>query len=368
MKKIVICSNSLWNIYNFRYKLVEQLSKDFKIYIISNHDPEIIKKFNNLNIFFYNIKISNRGLGLYDNFNTFVNLLILLFRIRPSYYLAFTIKPNIYGSLICRIFGIETINNITGLGNTFLKNHLVNKLSIILYKIALKKSKYVLFHNPSDSQLFIKNRITKNNNSYVIPGSGIDLNKFNYSEHRISEKKTINFIYFGRIITDKGIKFLIETVELINKDKNNFIFNFCGEYDKNDKNYLYFKYKISKIKNIKYHNHTDNIEYLLSEMDCVLLPSKREGMPRSLLEASALGIPIIASDVPGCNHLIKDNVNGFLFNLNHSKDLITKIHNFRNLNIEQKKKIIKRARFEVEKNYDENHVIQFYFDILEKKY
>lgn len=367
MKKIVICANSLWNIYNFRYELVKSLSEDYKIIIVSGYDNTLIDKFDK-RVSFKFFHISNRSKGILSNIKTFFSLYYALKKIKPDYFLAFTIKPNIYGSIISSYLNIKIINNITGLGNIFIKKNFFNYIGIKLYKFALKKSLFIYFHNNSDKQLFINKKITSSFNSFVIPGSGINLSQFKFSNHRIAIKDNLNFVYFGRIITDKGILILFEAIKEINiiLPNNKFFFNFIGELDKKDENYQKFLELFNNIPNVKYYKKIDDIKEKLEFMDCVILPSKREGMPRSLLEASALGLPIIASNVAGCKHIIEDNKNGLLFNDLDYNNLSKKIIFFYKMNYNEKLNLILNARDKIEKEYNVKNIIRIYREALMK--
>lgn len=364
MKKILISSNNAWNLVNFRLNLIKKLKKKYEIIILVNRNEDYAKilKKNGFELHF--IHLNSRSRNVIENLLLLKDFYFIFKKIKPDYFLGFTIKPNILGSIIANLFNVKIINNITGLGNSFIKGGIIKFIIINLYRIALKKSKIIFFHNISDQLIFINNNITSYNNSCVIPGSGIDLNKYKYFELRENKKK-FNFLYFGRIITDKGILILLEVIEKLKNDKR-IKFTIIGSLMESDKNYKKIKKLIQKRSNsFEYINFSNNINQHILNSDCVILPSYREGLPRSLLEASALGVPIIASNVPGCTHLVKNGYNGIIFEKMTAESLLNKIIYFLKLDYKTRLKISKNARLHIEKYYNESIVINKYIEYIE---
>ena len=221
------------------------------------------------------------------------------------------------------------------------------------------------FQNKYDQKLFQEYKIISKKKSIVIPGSGIDLNQYNYNKLK-NNSDYFNFIYFGRLITDKGILILFDVINML-KNNNKIKFTIIGSMDQNDKNYkkIYEIIYKNKNQNLNFINFTDDIKKEILKADCVILPSYREGLPRSLIEASALGIPIIASNVPGCNNLIKDQYNGLIFSPLSSKSLYNKLIEFTKLSYMERVKITQNARDHIEKYYDEKLVINKYKEYID---
>lgn len=364
-KKILISTNDPWNVFNFRLNLIKELCKDYKIIIIVNKKNKYSLKLEEFGFDLIYLNFNNRGKGILENIILFINYFFIFKRIRPEYFLPFTIKPNIFGSIVARFFGIKTINNITGLGNVFIEGGLLKKVIILLYKFALNKTLITFFQNTHDQKLFQEYKIINKKKSIVIPGSGIDLGKYNYNKLK-NNSEHFNFIYFGRLITDKGILILLDVINMC-KYNNKIKFTIIGSMDQSDKNFK----KISEIiynnknHNLNYISFTDDIKNEILKADCVILPSYREGLPRSLIEASALGIPIIASNVPGCNNLIKDQYNGLLFNPLSSNSLHNKLIEFTKLSYIKRVKLTENARDHVEKYFDEKLVINKYKEYID---
>ncbi len=366
-KKILISTNDPWNIINFRLNLIKELSKNYKIIIIVNKKNKYSLKLEEFGFDLIYLKFNNRGKGLLENIFLFINYYFIFKKIKPEYFLPFTIKPNIFGSIIANFLGIKTINNITGLGNIFIEGGLLKKIIILLYKFALNKTLITFFQNIDDQKLFQKYKIITKKNSIVIPGSGIDLDQYNYNKLK-NNSEYFNFIYFGRLITDKGILILFDVINMCKTNKK-IKFTMIGSLDQNDKNFKKINEFIYKNKNdnLNYIAFTDDIKKEILKADCVLLPSYREGLPRSLIEASALGIPIIASNVPGCNNLIKDQYNGLIFSPLTSNSLYKKLIDFTKLSYIERLKMTQNARDHVEKYYNEKLVINKYKEYIDFK-
>ncbi len=361
-KIIIITSNSSWNITNFRINLVKEFINNYLIVVVVPDENKYTEYLRKIGCKVYIIKYSRRGINLLDNLLVLFKYIFLFIKIKPDYIFPFTIKPNIFSSIASKFIKTKTINNITGLGNVFIEKNFIKKIIIILYKISFKNSSKIFFHNEDDLNYFLKKKIVNKNIGKVIPGSGINLNIFKYQKPLKKIDSNFVFLYLGRLITDKGILVLLDSVELIKEKYPNIKFKLVGELDSNDKNYnkIYDKIQNLDKRNLTYYSHTNDIMSFYREADCIILPSFREGLPRTLLEASSLGVPIITTDVPGCNRLIKDNYNGFLCKVSDKMDLCKKIIEFIELDYAIKLDFTKNARSKVENFYDERIIINEY--------
>ena len=365
--KILIISNSFWNLYNFRKNLIINLNNDNDIYIICEKSFDITGNFNinknNINF----INFNSNSLNIFYNFILFIKIFRLILEIKPDIVLSFTIKPNIFGSLICKFVKIKNIVNITGLGTVFLQNKIKFKIFKHIYKFALSKASLVYFQNDFDYLFFKKNKIISNSNKYkIIAGSGIDLNNFNYSKYK--ERKTINFFFISRLIIEKGIIELFDSIKIIKKKYNNVYFNIIGSIDSKNKSSIdpQILNNMQKLHLIKYYNFTKDVKSKIEESDCIILPSYREGTSRILLENAAMGKPAITTNVPGCNNVIIDNYNGFLCKPKDSNSLTRAIEKFINLDFKTKELFGINARKHMENNSDEKYVINNYINDINK--
>ncbi|MFW5613626.1 MAG: glycosyltransferase family 4 protein, partial [Campylobacter hyointestinalis] len=269
---------------------------------------------------------------------TIFELYKLYKQLKPDIVLNFTIKPNIYSSLICRYLKIPCISNITGLGTIFIKQNFITKIAKFLYKIALNKNKSIFFQNDDDKKLFLKyNLISQKNNIDVLPGSGVDLDKFKPSP-KVDNDKFI-FLFIGRLIRDKGISELIEASIMLGAKYDNFKIWLLGELGVQNNTAISQDELNGWLKNdfIEYLGTTDNVADIIAKSDCVVLPSYREGTPRSLLEAAAMAKPIITTNTVGCRDVVSDGINGLLCEVANAKDLAGKMEKMLNSSTEQQR-------------------------------
>lgn len=331
-KKIIINLNSSWNIFNFRLGLIKFLkSEGYDIIAVAPGD-EYVNHLKASGLKCYNIYINQKGTNPITDFFIFLQYLRLFNKIKPNLILSYTIKPNIYGNLAARILNIPTINNVSGLGTLFIKKSIATYFGGLLYKISLNSSNHVFFQNSDDRVLFVKNQLVKKNISSIIPGSGVDVKKFNFVRTHNGANK---FLFVGRLIADKGVfEYLDAAVSVLKKyPKKEFLL--VGELGYNNKTALsktQIRRYTAKYPQIKCLGKTDNIISLLESVDVMILPSYREGLSKSLIEAASMGLPIITTDVPGCRDVVKDGFNGFLCSVRSKPSLEKAIYKMIDLN------------------------------------
>ena len=362
---IAISTNSIWNFLKFRKGLAKSFQKrGYKIFLLSKNDK--YKKNIPKNIKFIEIPINRSPISIVND----ILLIIFFFKIFKKYkinlFLGFSHKINIYGGFVSKIKNVKCILNLTGLGTAFIKNNLIKKIIFIFYKIIKFKKSFFLFHNNQDRNLFISNNILDKKNCFLVPGSGIKVVK--KKKKKLYKRNFILFTFIGRLLVHKGLLEFLEASEeiiRINRDKNIF-FNIVGSIDQANvssinKN-LILKYH--KNNRINFLGYRDNVNNFIIKSDCIVLPSYREGLPRTILESLILERPVITTNVPGCNRIIKNNFNGILCESKSSNSLIRAMNKFINLSSGERSKLAYNGRKFVEKNFDEKHVINKYLKII----
>jgi glycosyltransferase involved in cell wall biosynthesis len=256
------------------------------------------------------------------------------------------------------------INNVCGLGTVFLKDNLVSAIAILLYKISFRFANRVFFQNPDDLNLFINRKLVPSNVVDLLPGSGIDLKKFQPAEYKRNKKFT--FLLISRLITDKGVMEYIEAVKKLKLSGVDARFQVLGAIDEEHKRGIKNKVVQSWIDSntIEYLGTTKDVRPFIHKADCIVLPSYREGTPRTLLEAASSCRPIIATDVPGCNHVVKDNFNGLLCKLKDADDLAEKMKQMAGLEEQTLIQFGLNGRAKVEQEYNESVVINKYLHTI----
>lgn len=366
--KVLLVSNSSWSILNFRLSLIKHLKKNnFIVITCSIHDDKYQKKLEEDTDFYSFNSNKNFRISFINEFYIFIKFILLLKRTKPSICLFYTSKPNIIFSICTSILRIKYINNITGLGSIFLKkNEVIKFLFKILYKVSLYKSNCVFFQNNDDYNFFIKNKLTKTINSKVIPGSGINIELKNFYKPKKKNKDLKVFLCLSRLIKDKGIYEFIDASKIINNKYNNVIFKLIGDTDYNNPSSIKFsdlEYSLSKSK-ITYENFKENIYEEINECDCLILPSYREGLSRTLLEAGILKKPSITSNVPGCKDVIQHNYNGLICEPKNASDLANKIEIFINMDDKKINQMGTNALENVLNKFDEKLIFNQYIETI----
>jgi glycosyltransferase involved in cell wall biosynthesis len=364
MKKIriAIVANSCWNIYNFRMELIQhwQLA-GHEVIVIAPVDEYIyyLKKFP----FVKHIPLRNIVARKISFFKDLI-LLKELFRIykteQPVIIFHFTIKPNIYGSLAARFLGIQSVSTITGLGYAFTNRNF--KIFVHgLYSLALAKNKTVVFHNAADMSYFIKNNIVSFNRSLVIPGSGVDIQKFYYLPKTRDHNKTV-YLFIGRILKDKGIVEFVKAAQLAHSIIKHAEFWIIGEFNPDSKNSIspenLVEWTESRI--IQYHGNVQNVSQFIKESDIVVLPSYREGLPRAILEAMSMEKPVIVTDVPGCTELVQQEWNGIKVKVRDTHALSRAMVQLYNMSENERRIWGKNGRELVKQKYDVQGIVKAY--------
>ncbi len=361
MKKILFLANSLGGLYHFRYELLERLTQEGHHVCILAPENQYAEKFRQLGCEFEQIEIDRRGINPFTDMKLLFNYFRKIKKIKADIVFSYTIKPNIYGGFVCRLLKIPYAVNITGLGSAVENKGIIQKVTVMLYKIALKKAQRVFFQNEENRQFFIDKKIARKAH-HILPGSGVNLNKFSYIEYP-SEGK-IEFTFISRIMKEKGIEQYLTAAETIKKCYPDAVFHVCGACEEQYEKRLQ---ELHQSGVVVYHGLVADVRSILKDVHCVVHPTYYpEGMSNVLLEASASGRPIITTDRSGCREIIDDEKNGYIVKQKNSEDLIQKIVKFIQLPYEEKKKMGRYGREKVEKQFDRNIVIEAYLNELDR--
>jgi glycosyltransferase involved in cell wall biosynthesis len=364
--KIAVVLNTSWNIYNFRMNFIKELlSQGHEVHTVAPAD-EYTRHLTEAGCIHHRIKMDSRGANPVKDSALILELFLTYRRIKPDVILHYTIKPNVYGTIAASLLRIPVINNVCGLGTVFLKKNLVSAVAIFLYRISFRFAHKVFFQNSDDLKLFINKNLVSPEAADLVPGSGIDLNKFQPVEYKRNAKFT--FLLISRLITDKGVLEYVEAVKKLKENGFQATFQVLGAKDPEHKRGI----KIHVIdewinsQTIDYLGTTNDVRQFIHQADCIVLPSYREGTPRTLLEAASSSKPIIATDVPGCNHVVVHDFNGLLCKIKDSNDLANKMEEIAGFGDEKLKQFGINGRLKMQAEYDESYVINKYLRALEE--
>ncbi|KAA8596473.1 glycosyltransferase family 4 protein [Vibrio cyclitrophicus] len=366
LKTVVITSNTSWYLYNFRKNTILALIKEgYRVVAVSPKD-DYSQKLAELGAEYQHIEIDQGGTNPVKDVGTFFGFLDLYRKIRPDVVLNFTPKNNIYSTLVASLLGAKSVNNIAGLGMVFINENITAKLARFLYKISQPRAHTIFFQNNEDRELFAKHRLAPLDITDRVPGSGADLTRFSLSPS--DDDGVVRFLLIARMLYDKGIGHYVEAArELKSKYGDKVEFCLLGFLDVNNPS------AVSKVEMsawveegiVNYLGTSDNVEAEIAKVDCMVLPSfYREGVPKSLLEACAMGKPIVTTDNVGCRETVDDGINGYLCELRSTSSLVEKLELMINLPHAQRLSMGEKSRIKVENEFDEQIVINKYLQAV----
>ena len=363
-RKVVLTANGLWNIVNFRAGLIRAL-KDagYRPVIVAPAEAAVQARLAELGVEHIDISIDRSGVNPVADFRLYRAYRRLFSQIRPVAVLGFTIKPNIYGSLAARALGIPAIPNVSGLGTAFIRGGVLQMLVSRLYRRAFRACDTTFFQNPDDRRLFVDRGIVAAGQTKLLPGSGIDLDRFAPAPQ--PDGPPI-FLLIARLLGDKGVREYIAAARQLRRRMPEARFQLLGPIDEGNRTGVGRAELDGWIAEcvIEYLGMTDDVRPQIAAASAIVLPSYREGLPRSLLEGAAMRRPLIATDVPGCREVIADGVNGYLCAPRDSGSLAQAMAKLVVLSQSERREMGDASRQLVQERFSERVVIRAYLDEL----
>ncbi len=368
--KVVIALNTAWNLYNFRAGLIRALvAEGYDVVAVAPSD-EYAARLSELGCRFVPLAMDNRGTHPGRDLLLLWRFYLLLRRERPDVFLSFTVKPNIYGALAAHALAIPVVNNIAGLGTVFIKVNWLTRLVRWLYRVALSRSRCVFFQNNDDLELFVKAGLVSPEKVARLPGSGIDLRAFQPDPMLPLDGRPFRFLLAARMLRDKGVVEYVDAARIVRRNFPDVEFCLLGFVDVQNPTAISKGQMIAWVEEgvVRYLGATDDVKPYLAEADCVVLPSYREGTPRSLLEGAAMGKPVITTDAIGCRDVVDDGVNGFLCKTRDVDDLAAKMMMMVRLSPESRAEMGQMGRKKMEREFDEKIVIDRYLTVIQSAF
>lgn len=358
-QKILILTNNIGGLHSFRKEVMKAIvDVGYEVYISEPDDDERVKYFEEIGCHIIKTKFNRRGVNPLADFKLMLQYRKIIRELKPIAVLSYTIKPNVYGGIACRLTGTPLIANVTGLGDAIENGGWLQKLTVSLYKIGISKAKQVFFQNPSNKETCIRLGIT-DESAMVLPGSGVNLKHHVYQEYPADG--VIKFLYIARLQKDKGTGEFFETAERIKAKYPNTEFQILG-WKEGD--YQMRLEELVKSGIIDYLGTTADVRPYLANVHCTIMPSYHEGMSNVNLESAANGRPVITTDVPGCRETVDDGVTGILVKARDSYGLIEGVERFLAMSYEQKKQMGLEGRKKVEREFDRQIVVKAYLDAI----
>ena len=367
MKRILLVANTSWYLHNFRLGLINfLLSRQYEVSTLAPED-KYSDNLRKLGCHHIHLEMDNKGLNPIRDLMMKKRLSERYKEINSDLILHYTIKPVIYGSMAASNLGIPFVNNITGLGTIFIKRNWVPWLVKRLYRTSQKNANHVFFQNADDKELFSREKlIPENVPQEIIPGTGIDTDHFNVRPY--PEGNPVTFLLIARVLWDKGVGEFVEAARQLRLEFSDVRFQLLGFLDVLNRTAISRRQMQIWTEQgiIDYLGETDDVRSYISNADCVVLPSYREGLPRTLLEAASMGRPIIAADVTGCREVVDHGVNGYLCKAKDASDLSKKMKDMIKLSIDERREMGLRGRKKMEENFDEKIIVQTIVNRIER--
>lgn len=367
--KILFVANYMWDIYIFRGGLLKALVADGHEVVAAAPDNgriDMEKAIPGLKA--VSITLNKRGINPVEDMKLTYDLYKLYKKENPDIIFHYTIKPNIYGTMAARMANKKSVAILTGLGYSFVKGGLISKVAIALYRFSLKFSKEIWVLNSDDKETLIENKIGNREKVFILPGEGTDCERFRPLPMERKDDRTI-FLMVARAFFDKGFREYEEAARILRKKYEDKVeFQFLGALGGEAVSGITEEYmnKLQEEKVINYLGTVDYPENVIKEIDCLVLPSYREGISKVLMEGAAMERPIIATNVTGCKEIVDDGVNGYLVNVRDSSDLAEKMEKFIQLSKEERERMGKKGREKILKEFDEKIIIDIYRDKISK--
>lgn len=364
--RVLLTGNTTFKLANFREGLIRRLLADGHRVMIVAPPDEYVEKIRALGCDFIPVQMDRNGTSPLAEARLLFSIFNVIRRARPDVVFGYTIKNNIYGGIACRGLGIPFVPNVTGLGPMFNATGILNLTVRTLYRVAFSKARAVFFQNSSDLELFTGSRLVSKDRVRLLPGSGVDLNRFAASQLPESGKG-IRFLLVARLLWDKGVGVYADAARKVRETFPQARFQLLGPLDPDSKSSISRAQLDEWISEgvIEYLDSTKDVLPFLKDAHCVVLPSHyREGTPRSLLEAGAVGRPIITTDMPGCRDVVINGESGFLVAPRDAEQLATACAAFLRLSPQAKTTMAAASRQHIAQGYDEEIVIAAYLRVL----
>ncbi|RBM27768.1 glycosyltransferase family 4 protein [Vibrio tarriae] len=365
--RLVMVANTAWSVFNFRHSLIKELLNcGVELYVIAPED-KFSAKLTEMGCQVLDLPMQAKGVNPIADLALMLRLLRNYREIKPDFIIHYTIKPNIYGSLAAKLAGIPSLAITTGLGYTFVNQNVVSQVARQLYKFAFRYPKEVWFLNEDDRRAFLEHHLIEPDKAVLLHGEGVNLNHFVPTD-KPQPDENIRFLLIARMLRDKGVCEFVEAARQIRKQHPNAIFQLLGDCGVPNPSVI-GREEIAQWEKdgiVEYLGTTDDVRPIIAQADCLVLPSYREGIPRTMIESAAMAKPLIVSDAPGCRDVVLDGQTGYLCEVKNAQSLAQRCEQFLTLSDSEKQAMGNAGRSFMEAKFDEKWVIKQYFETLKK--
>lgn len=367
MKKIIFVSNIGWTLYNFRLGTMRRLREEgFDVFFSSGYDrcaQELIKE----GFAYIPIRVDRKGLNILQDISLFLSLWRIYAKHRFDLALHYSIKPNIYGAIAAGLARVKCINTVAGLGHVFSRKGWLWVLIKVLYRIAFRFPETVFFQNKADRDLFLSEGLVEQEKVVLVPGSGVDAARFSPEIFKKEQQGDFVFLFSGRILWEKGAGETVSAFRRVREKYPRSVLRILGFIDKGNPSgvpeEMVQRWQQEGV--VEYLGAVLDVRPVLAQCDVVVYPSYyREGIPRTLLEAMAMGKPVITADSVGCRDVVTDGVDGLLVPPRDTGALTAAMEKMILLSSEKRFEMGRKGREKILRDFDEKTVIVSYLEAV----
>lgn len=352
MKKILIITNHSYMLYRFRKELIQALMEENEVVLsmpFVGHEED----FQQMGLRCIDTKVDRRGINPVTDSRMLLTYYKMLKAEKPDLVITYSIKPNVYAGILCRLLRIPYCANVQGLGTAFQKKGLAQFVTF-LYKAAFRKVQTVFFENAENAAEFERRKILSTSKMTLLPGAGINLEQYQYQSYPNNEKT--HFLYLGRIMKEKGMDELFSATEKLHSEyPGKIVLDLVGFFEDE------YKEQVERLVEAgvaQFHGFQENPVPYYEKADCVILPSYHEGMSNVLLEAATIGRPLITSDIPGCREAVEEGVTGLLCKVKNEESLYQRMKDFLSLSQEEREQMGRQGHQKMEQEFDKKKVVE----------
>lgn len=352
VERILILANHSGGLYDFRKDLIAELKKHANVTVAVPHNDRW-EELHKLADRVIELPVDRRGRNPLHDSNLFQQYRAMLKEVKPDLVLTYTIKPNIYGGLACRMAHIPYAVNITGLGSAIENGGWLKRFVLMLYKLALKGAKVVFFENIGNRDTLVAAGVVPNGRDVVLNGAGVNLK--DYPCQTYPQEGPVRFLFVGRVMHEKGVDELFAAAKRMKQKYGDGVeFHIVGSFEEAYKPVMD---ELEQAGVVKYHGYQSDIKSFYAMASCIVLPSYHEGMSNVLLEAAASGRPLITSDIPGCREAVENDVSGYLCPARDADALYEAMRKFAALPVEQRSQMGCCGRRRMEQQFSKTAVV-----------
>lgn len=370
-KTLLFSGNTAWGMFNFRGCLLKHfVDAGYNVVVASPYDLVYTPQLQQIGCKTINIVIEAKGANPLAEIRLYRMYCRLIKQVKPDFCFFYTIKPNIYGSMAANRLKVNYVPITTGLGYTFMETNFVAKMAHQLYRYAFRNAPEVWFLNNDDREEFLKSRLIKPEQAYVLKGGeGMDLTRFDgYYDAPRHKTNKVRFLLVARMLYDKGVREFVEAAKILRQKYPEAQFRLLGAMGVANPAAISEEQMEEWLNegNVKYLGVTSDVVPFLMEADCVVLPSYREGISFTLLEGAAMSLPLVTTNTVGCRDVVTDGVNGFLCQSRDVRSLANAMERVIKMTPAERKVMGQAGRQKIEQEFNVKEVINQYHRLLDR--